>query len=82
MSILTIELDEELAFRLQSVSAARQMKPSEIVSESLALTLPTPPPSTPSALEALSDIVGCFDSGVTDLATHPRHREGLGQWRK
>ncbi len=82
MSTLTIELEDELASRLQSVSAARRVQPSEVVSESLARTLPAPPAATPSALEALADIVGCFGSDVTDLATHPRHLEGLGQWRE
>jgi len=36
----------------------------------------------PSALEALQDLVGCMESGVTDRATNPKHREGFGQWRR
>lgn len=82
MSTLTIELADDLALRLEKVSAARQVKPSQVVSESLAKTLPAPPASAPSALEALHDLVGCCDSGVTDLAKHPRHIEGFGAWRR
>lgn len=82
MHTLTIELADDLALRLQAVSAARHVQPSEIVSESLARTLPAAPAATSSALDALQDLVACFDSGVTDLASHPRHLEGLGQWKK
>lgn len=82
MSVLTIEIADDLAMRLDLVSAARQVNPSQVVSESLAKTLPALPESSRSALEVLQDLVGCFDSGVTDLATHSRHLEGLGEWRR
>jgi|GEM_PF-3202723 len=43
MSTLTIELADDLALHLEKVSAARQLKPSQVVSESLAKTLPRCP---------------------------------------
>jgi hypothetical protein len=30
----------------------------------------------------MKDAVGCIDSGVTDLATNPKHMEGYGRSRK
>ena len=61
MSTLTIEIADDLALRLEKVSAARHVKPSQVISESLAKTLPAP-----AALETLHDPVGCFDSGASD----------------
>ena len=37
----------------------------------------TPRPGSP--LEGLEDLLGCFDSGFTDLSTNKRHMEGYGE---
>jgi hypothetical protein len=89
MSTLTIELPDGLAARLAAASQQQHVPPARIVQEALEQTLPVttarssgPPLPQPSALELLHDLVGCFDSGETDLATNPKHMEGFGQWRR
>lgn len=36
----------------------------------------------PSLLARAGDLCGCLDSGVTDLATNPKHLEGFGTWAR
>lgn len=87
MSTLTLELPDELAARLEATSAMRQVPPAQIVREALENVLPgagrvEAQQEGPSAYDVLKDLVGCVDSGVTDLATNPKHMEGFGQWRR
>ena len=85
MSTLTIELPDDLAARLEAASAQAHVPPAQLVCAALEKTLPVSAPAEngePSALAALHDLVGCIDSGVTDLATNPKHMEGFGQWRR
>ena len=87
MSTLTIELSDELAARLAAASAEKQLPPAELVREALERRFPAPPPEFPEG-KSLYDVmmeagaIGCIDSGVTDLATNPKHMEGFGQWRR
>jgi hypothetical protein len=89
VSTLTIELTTDLAARLAAASERQKVSPAQIVQvaldkalrEQAALPNETAP-LQPSALDALHDLVGCFDSGVTDLATNPKYMEGFGQWRR
>lgn len=86
MSTLTLELPDELAARLEATSAKRQVPPAQIVREALENVLPgagrVEAQEGPSAYDVLKDTFGCVDSGVTDLATNPKHMEGFGQWRR
>ena len=85
MSTLTIELPDDLAARLEAASEQAHVPPAHLVRAALEKALPAPPPTEngePSALEALQDLVGCMDSGVTDRATNPKYMEGFGQWRR
>ena len=85
MSTLTIELPDDLAARLEAASAQTRVPPAQLVRAALEKALPAPAPAVngePSALEALHDLVGCMDSGVTDRATNPKYMEGFGQWRR
>jgi len=83
MSTLTIELPDDLAARLEAASAETRVRPEQFVRAALEKALPGPAEkSEPTALEALHDLVGCIDSGVTDLATNPKYMEGFGQWRR
>ena len=85
MSTLTIELPDDLAARLAAASEEKQVPPSQIVQKALEHALPVQVAGgtdRPSALETLGELVGCFDSGVTDLATNPKYMEGFGQWRR
>ncbi|MBE0544781.1 MAG: hypothetical protein IH623_25870 [Verrucomicrobia bacterium] len=86
MSTLTLELPDELAARLEATSTQRQVPPAQIVREALENALPGSSSAElqpgPSAYDVLKDLVGCVDSGRTDLATNPKHMEGFGQWRR
>ena len=85
MSTLTIELSDDLAARLAAASEREHLPPAQIVQAALEKALPAPgnpPPPGESLAEKMKDLIGCFDSGVTDLATNPKHLEGFGEWRK
>ncbi len=85
MSTLTIELPDDLAARLEAASAQTRVPPAQLVLAALEKALPAPAPAEngePTALEALADLVGCMESGVTDRATNPKYMEGFGQWRR
>jgi hypothetical protein len=85
MSTLTIELPDDLAARLEAASAQSHVPTAHFVRATLENALPAPAPAEnnkPTALDTLGDLVGCFDSGVTELATNPKHMEGFGQWRR
>jgi hypothetical protein len=88
-SMLTIELPDELAERLAAASEHRQTPPSQIVQEALDKVLPlklqetpAPPTGEGSLYDRMKDLIGCVDSGVTDLSTNPKHMEGFGECRK
>jgi hypothetical protein len=85
MSTLTIELTDDLAARLAAASERQKAPPAQIVQAALdkalseqAASSKETAPSQSSALDGLQDLVGCFDSGVTDLATNPKYMEGFG----
>jgi hypothetical protein len=84
MSTLTLELPEALFTRLQAASAARHIPPAQLACETLDKALPQAAAGTgdeaPSAYDMMKEGFGCVDSGVNDLATHPRHMEGFGRW--
>ena len=86
MSTLTIELSDDIAARLAAASEREHLPPAQIVQAALEKALPTPeadlPPPGESLAEKMKDLIGCFDSGVTDLATNPKHLEGFGEWRR
>ncbi len=86
MSILTLELPDELVARLEASSTQRHLPPAQIVREALENALPDAilkeAREGSSAYDVLKDLAGCVDSGVEDLATNPKHMEGFGQWRR
>jgi hypothetical protein len=86
MSTLTIELPDDLAARLEAASAQAHMQPAQLVRATLEKALPAYtsdwPADGPSLFERMKDAIACIDSGVTDLATNPKHMEGFGQWRR
>jgi hypothetical protein len=83
MSMLTIELSDELAARLAVASERQQVPPAQIVQDALAKVLPAPAPTSdePSLYELMKDGFGCVSSGLGDLSTNPRHLEGYGRSR-
>lgn len=87
MSTLTLELNDSLFARLVTASKARNLPPAELALETLEHTLAATPAFSedsvrPSAYDLMKDGFGIVDSGRTDLASNPKHLEGLGQWRR
>jgi len=86
-STLTIELPDALAARLAAASERNHVPPAQIVQEALEKSLPADaaenlPLLGESLAEKMKDLIGCFDSGATDLFTNPSRMEGFGEWRK
>jgi hypothetical protein len=84
MRTLTIELSDDLLTRLAAASRDRRVSSSQIVATALERALPARAgdQAGPSALEELGDLAGCFDSGMSDLATNPKYLENFGQWQR
>lgn len=87
VSTLTIELTDDLAARLAEASERMHLSPAQIVQEALAKALPTAEAEASngkSLYDALAETgaLGCFDSGVSDLATNPEHMKDYGKWRR
>ncbi|MDB6003349.1 MAG: hypothetical protein JWR15_336, partial [Prosthecobacter sp.] len=78
-------LNDSLFARLVTASKARNLPPAELARETLEHTLAMVPlpaeHNQPSAYDLMKDGFGCVDSGLTDLASNPKHLEGLGRWR-
>lgn len=77
----TVELSEELFRRAKSEAALRGRKFKDLVEEGLRLVLQTPRDerARPRLEELMSPARGVVDSGVSDLASNPRHLKGFGR---
>jgi hypothetical protein len=80
----TVELPEELFRRAKAEAALRGRKPKDLVEEGLRLVLEAPRKerARPSLAELMKPARGVVDSGVSDLATNPKHLEGFGRERR
>jgi hypothetical protein len=78
MSILTVELPDDLASRLEAASKSRSVPPAEVVRE-LVASLPPAPALERSAFEILGPTFGRSSSGLGDLSTNPQHLAGFGE---
>ena len=81
MTTLTFKVPREMALKLERVSASKRIPKSKILRNALAKELKASK-EKPSLYEAMKDAIGCFNSGVKDLATNPKHMEGFGKWRR
>lgn len=83
MKTITIKVPEELDARLTKRAKHRGVSKSEVAREALARELQSDSAEAvneePSAFDVLKDDLGCFDSGVGDLSTNPKHMEGFGR---
>jgi hypothetical protein len=80
----TVELSDDLFRRTKSEAALRGKKFKDMVEEGLRLVLESPETGkeakpAPTAWDMMKGACGIFDSGVDDLATNPKHLEGLGR---
>lgn len=78
---LTVKLPDELASRLNKRAERLGVSKSELVREFVeqALNVAGAAEEAPSAYDLMNDGCGIADSGVTDLATNPKHMEGFGR---
>ncbi|MBV8745806.1 MAG: hypothetical protein JO134_12280 [Xanthobacteraceae bacterium] len=77
----TIEVPDDLYRRAKAEAALRGRKLKDLVEEGLRLVLEpsrkTPRP--PSLAGLMKRARGSIDSGVTDLASNPKHLAGFGR---
>lgn len=81
MKTMTVKLPDELAIRLEKRARYYKRSKSDLVRESIERELDRDlvVEEKPSLYDLTRDDCGCFDSGVTDLATNPKHMEGFGR---
>ena len=81
----TLDIPPDLYRQAKIKAATEGRKIRDLVTEGLVVVLrggKTPKKAAPptTAFEAMRDACGCAASGVSDLATHPRHMEGFGRF--
>jgi hypothetical protein len=77
----TVEVPDELYRRAKAEAALRGRKLRDLVEEGLRLVLEAPPKADrPPSLAGLTKRArGMIDSGVSDLASNPKHLAGFGR---
>jgi len=77
----TVDLPDELYRRAKTEAALRGRKFRELVAEGLVRVLEAPAEQPPNAkLSALMRRArGVMDSGISDLASNPKHLSGFGR---
>lgn len=77
----TIEVPDELYRRAKAEAALRGRKLKDLIEEGLRLVLKTPPKRSrqPSLAGLMKRARGTIDSGVSDLASDPKHLVGFGR---
>jgi hypothetical protein len=77
----TIELPDELYRQAKATAALRGRKLKDLVAEGLRLVLESPRkrPAQRTLAQLMKRARGVVHSGVTDLASNPRHLKGFGR---
>ena len=77
----TIEVPDELYRRAKAAAALRGRKLKDLFAEGLRLVLEKPSKrgATPNLAQLMKPARGVVDSGVSDLASNPRHLKGFGR---
>jgi hypothetical protein len=82
MNTLTIKVPPELEAQIASASQSQQITKSELVRRAVVAYVGRRPRGAPafvSALDQAGDLVGCFEGGPKDLASHPKHMKDFGK---
>lgn len=81
MKTMTVKLPDELAARLEKRAKRLGVSKSALVRESVdrAMTETVSTGEQPSMYDLVKDDLGCVDSGLSDLSTHPKHMKGFGR---
>ncbi len=77
----TVELPDELFRRAKAAAALRGRRLKDMIEEGLRLVLEMPPGerARPSLEELMKEARGVVDSGVSDLASNPKHLKDFGR---
>lgn len=81
----TVDIPDKLFRKVKATAALRGKRIKDLVEEGLLLALASPQPKkggkeTPlTAYDLMKEIIGIVDSGSSDLASNPKHLEGLGR---
>jgi len=77
----TVEVPDDLYRQAKAEAALRGRKLKDLVEEGLRLVLQSPPKQRrhPSLARLMRRARGTIDSGVSDLASNPKHLEGFGR---
>jgi hypothetical protein len=79
----TVDLPDDLARRIKAEAALRGRKLKDLVEEGLRLVLESPRTARtgtgPTLYGLMQDSCGIVDSGVTDLASNPKHLKDFGR---
>jgi len=82
MKTTTVKLPDELALRLEERARRSGMSKSKLIRDWIEAGFRASDEKQEeelSAYDLMKDGCGCVDSGVTDLATNPKHMEGFGR---
>lgn len=81
MKTMTVKLPDELAVRLEKRAKRLGVSKSSLLRESLEREFRegSAVEEEPSMYDLVKDDLGCFDSGLGDLSTNPKHMEGFGR---
>jgi hypothetical protein len=77
----TIEVPDDLYRRAKSIAALRGRRLKDLIEEGLRLVIEGPRKTRRERglAELMKRARGVIDSGVSDLASNPRHLEGFGR---
>lgn len=81
----TVDIPDRLFRKVKATAAIRGKKIKDLVEEGLLLALESPQlkrggkQKPPTAYELMREHIGIVDSGLPDLASNPKHLEGLGR---
>lgn len=86
MTVLTIQIPDDLDSQLTEAAERRGTAKEELVRALVRAGLATVQPihvenaseSRPSCFDLSKDLAGCLDGGPGDLATNPAHKAGYG----
>lgn len=79
MPIFTIRLSRRESARIARLAKERKVTRSKLVRDALAAIGDS---GKQTAADGWRDTQGIIKSGLTDLATNPKHLKGFGRWRK
>ena len=81
----TVDIPDKLFRKVKATAALRGKRIKDLVEEGLLLALEAPrlkagaTRASPTVYELMKESIGIVDSGMTDLASNPKHLEGLGR---